>query len=224
MMSRRTISAPLLLAAMVLSLAACGDETDHICHEANPPIECVLKAPTSEANLLDNLQAAYEYRDVAAYSDLLADDFRFYFDPDTRSSNNLPEFWNSDTDSTQTGRLFTSTKVSEIRVNLTFNRTAVPDSRPGWSYIIVQDTFLEVDQIPDQSEPEGITFRVDGQIQKFYFRKGKSPADTLATSATAQRYYIVEWRDFGFGTGALASSAAVRPNTWGQIKASKNVS
>jgi hypothetical protein len=85
----------------------------------------------------------------------------------------------------------------------------------------VVDTFLEVDQLPGPGESEGVTLRVDGQLQHFYFRRGKNPADTLAASPAAGIYYLVEWRDFGMGSSKATTAGerpAVEESTWGRIK------
>ena len=175
------------------------------------------------ADVVNALQWAYRHRDAAVYGKLLADDFRFYFDPATRPDN-VPEFWTRLQDSTATGGLFRAADVSDIRVTLTFG-SDVPVNVAGqerWRKIRVTDTFLEVDKVPLTGEV--ITFRVDGDVQDFFVRKGRSPADTLAASPTAREWFLVEWRDLArlsvdAGHGIRATRpAANQANTWSNIK------
>jgi hypothetical protein len=164
-----------------------------------PPVEVYL-AQTSPANVLENLRRAYRNQNDEVYADQLATDFLFYFDPDTRSEKQLPEFWNKTQDSTQTYLLFESDQVSDIRIELTYIRESQPVNEVGrehWELINVTDETLEVDLKPEVGQDEGVTLLVEGQIHKFYFRRGRTEADTAAASPTSKNYYIVEWRDQG---------------------------
>ena len=81
----------LLIAAV--SLTSCGDEDTTEISKYLPP--------TSPRNVLMNLQQSYLDRNADEYGKLLADDFRFYINEDTRRQNpSLPEFWTSQEDST----------------------------------------------------------------------------------------------------------------------------
>jgi hypothetical protein len=177
---------------------------------------------TSPANDLKKLQTAYQRRDPIAYAELLADDFRFYFDPATRDEYNLPEFWTRLEDSTCTANLFASDEISELRLSvLEYDPAPEVVSEPGreaWRLIRVPDQKLEVDQKPRPGEPEGITYVIHGQRHDFYFRKGRSPGDTLA-SPSSQLWFIVEWRDSGRPLEAqVPDPAAVATTTWSELK------
>ncbi len=195
-----------LIPATVLAAALAG------CTKIEPPVRAVAILPqTSESNVLRNLQTAYKTRDIQEYAKLLAEDFQFYFDEGTRQQNGtLPVFWNQFQDSVETGALFASSDVTDIRIDLSFGspRPVSEIGRENWTSVDVLDTFLEVDLRPQPGELEGLTLRVDGQKQKFLFRKGRNPADTdTTTSATAKLYYITEWRDFGMqGKPEIASA------------------
>ncbi len=203
----------LTLVTMIL-MSGCGDDP------AKPDPSAYLDASSPE-NVLENLQTAYKLRESMPYADLLADDFRFYFDEGTRQQNgSLPEYWERSEDAAQTGALFASDQVTDIRVDLRHGAAepVTVAGRESWLRIRVTDTFLEVDLKPQPGELEGLTLRVDGQQNDFYFRKGKSAADTLSGSATAQFYHLVEWRDFGVGRSA-APDVLIESTTWGRIKA-----
>jgi len=175
---------------------------------------CFINCPqASPDNVLKNLQTAYLTKDIRQYSRLLADDFRFHVDTGTRQQLGLPEYWLHDEDSLRTRMLFESPKVSDIRIKLTYGSPR-PSTEVGGEdqvYIDVLDTFLEVDLAPSPSRPEGVTLRVDGQLQRFFFRKGRTPADPDSLN-----WYITEWRDYGFG--ATAPDLAGENTTWSRIK------
>lgn len=176
----------------------------------------------SPESVLQLLIKSYTRRDIVLYASLLAGDFQFWFDPDTRPST-VPDFWTRQQDSTGTGNLFAASDVSDIRIRLTYGTSTWDNTlgHAGWRKIRVTDTFLEVDKVPPTGEV--VTLRVDGDVQDFYFRRGRTPADTLATSPTARLWYLVEWRDLArlSGPGRLdeRGAAAARPmNLWGSLK------
>ena len=173
------------------------------------------------SDVLKNLQLAYKQRNITEYARLLADDFTFCFDPATRPEN-VPECWDRAADSTATGRLFAAMDVSDIRIVLTYG-SDVPVSEPGrekWRFIRITDTFLEIDKVPATGEV--ITFRVDGDVQDFYLRKGRSPADTLAASPTSREWFLVAWydraRQYSAQWPSVSGTATEAVTTWSGIK------
>jgi hypothetical protein len=176
------------------------------CTDTVPPVDGeVYLDQTSPDNVLINLQTSYKFRNIEEYAKLLADDFLFFFDPVTQEREQLPEFWNRFTDSVQTDRLFNSPDLIGTKIKLTYDKTPREVNESGrehWVYIDVGDTFLEVELGPTEEFEEGVTLLVDGQTNRFYFRKGRTEADTLAESATSQLYYITEWKDRGASVGS----------------------
>lgn len=195
-----------------LGLFGCGGEAD----------PCATCPPPGPADPIKELQLAYQRRDMGQYTRLLADDFTFCFDPDMRPAAPQP-CWDRAADSTATARLFAAADISDIRITLTYAGD-MPVNEPGkekWRRIRITDTFLEVDKVPPTTEV--ITYRVDGDKQDFYFRKGRNPADTLAASPTAKEWFLVAWNDLGRLNGSAATSAAgpkpaVATATWGSVK------
>lgn len=172
-------------------------------------------------DVLKNLQLAYKQRNIAEYARLLADDFTFCFDPATRPEN-VPECWDRAADSTATARLFAAVDVSDIRIVLTYG-SDVPVSEPGkekWRFIRITDTFLEIDKVPATGEV--ITFRVDGDRQDFYLRRGRNPADTLAASPTSKEWFLVAWydraRQYSAQWPSVSGTATEAVTTWSGIK------
>lgn len=92
----------------------------------------------------------------------------------------------------------------------------MPENHPHES---AKTPFIEVDK-PPVGGGEVLTIRIDGDVQDFYFRQGRTPADTLASSATSQLWYLVEWRDQGrlqFGS-QLTSPLATSISSWSYLK------
>ena len=205
------------MAVVVLALVmtGCSKSTG-----GNPDPDPYL-ARTSPDNVLNNFQVAWRKKDIGRYSQLLAEDYRFYFDNQTRMDKGLPPFWTAAQESTQVGKLFNSQRVSDIYISLKWPigaaHPAVEPGRENWVYLDVLDVSLDVDLAPTDQNPEGITYRVDGQKQRYYFRRGKTepaaPGDTL--------FYLTEWQDFG--AGYLSSTGVSRPTarqktTWSGVK------
>jgi hypothetical protein len=174
-------------------IVGCGNE------EAGP----IDSGGRNPRDILRNLEASYKFKNYEAYANLLADDFRFYPEPETREREQLPEYFDRLTDSLLTMRLLASDDLLDVKIALTFNPTPlyVP-GKPGWLRLDVLDTFLEAEFPATDEFPQGLTLHVDGHVQQFYFRKGRSEEDTLVTSPTAEDYYIVEWHDKGAPSGA----------------------
>jgi hypothetical protein len=187
MLSIRSLPAGLLVLALS-TLVGCGDD-DYV-----PPI-LWYKPQTTPANILDNLKTAYRFRDIDAYSKLFADDVYFFEDP--TDGEHLPETWNRFADSADTERLFQSPQVRQIRLSLSYSAPQVMNEagREHWLRIDVADSFFELDLVTP-SHPDGVTQIIDGyQPERIYFRKGRTEADRLTTSATSSLYFIVEWKN-----------------------------
>jgi len=206
--------------ALALPLAAGGCSDDEGC---DPNDECppppAYDEPTSPDNVLNNLQLSYRQREIAPYSALLAADFTFYFDPATRSQLGI-EYWTRTTDSLQTEQLFTSNDVTKITIDLNYPIGDEPVAGVGkerWRLKRVMDVFLDVDVEPAGSPVT--TYRIEDQTQDYYFRQGRTPADTLDSSPTASKWYLVEWRDHGSGFSKGRVGLSTTENaTWSNIK------
>ena len=180
--------------------------------------------PPSPENLIIDLAASYEDRDVEQYAKLLDPEFIFYFQPADIPAGLEREYWNRDEDSTGTAALFNAVnQVTGIYVDL--GAFTVEDSvraeDPGVKRIRLTHSKLEVDL------SDGTTLLVQGDIEDMYFRRGRAEAGTDST-----KWYLFEWRDIRGGGDSPGSRAApgaesdarapavplVRPTTWGMIK------
>lgn len=207
---RQPLAWALLLAALVLPLtfAGCGDEDDVV----DPPNAYLPQ--TSEDNVLHNFQVAWRERNSTEFAKLLANDFQYNFDPRTRTQLGI-EFWSKTSFVAGVMCLFEAPDVKKITIELTWPaNSAAPAGllapRHIWTRLFLSDVFLDVDVQPPGGEIT--TFRVEDQVQRFFFRRGATyppsgPGDTLV--------YIVEWRDEG--DSAQKPSLAVEPSTWSSI-------
>jgi hypothetical protein len=207
--------APALLA---LFLLACSDD------DSQEEEQDLYLNGNTPSILLQNLQRAWIHRDIEYYETLFSDDYRFYFAPSAIEQDpQLPEYWTRAEEVESVGQLFASENISDIRLSvMEYDPVPEPVNEPGlghWLLIKMTDEKLEIEQRPLPGQNEGITLLVDGQPQHFYFRKGKTEADTLASSPTSAKYYIVRWEDLGQGSSDfLGVRTATMPTTWGSIK------
>jgi len=151
------------------------------------------------------LQVAYRNREIEHFSDLIAPEYIFKFQP---SDANVvgTSFWTRNQDSTGTRALLTTTEVSEIRIELIYGR---PDSSVNTTLpvdslkIRLIATDLEVDQT------DGTTWVVSDQ-QDLFFRKG-----IQGKGENSGHWFIYEWDDL---PTVNSPGLPVEPITWGKIK------
>lgn len=185
----------LALALFAVFLVACGDG-DPI----RVPEDRYVNGNTP-ASLLEDFRRTWVNRDIEQYTTLFAEDFTFYFDPTALEENpTLPTFWGRAEGIERVSQLFASEKVEEIRLTLEYDPVAKPveeREREDWLFIRVTNEKLEIFLKPLPGESEGDTLLIEGKPQDFYFRKGMTEADTLASSPTSGKYKIVRWQDSG---------------------------
>jgi hypothetical protein len=215
---RMRLTRRLVPALLSLLLVACSDE-----NPMSIPENRYLNSNTP-ASLLEDFRRSWVYRDIEHYETLFADDFVFYFDGSTLEENPaLPEFWTRSEELNRVGELFASEEISDIRLLLEYDPVPEPVEDVGreqWLRIVVTDVMLQIDRTPLPGESEGTTYLVEDQVQHFYLRKGKTEDDTLPSSPTSDKYFIVSWRDLGPESWRdLDPLSASMPATWGRLKA-----
>ena len=202
----RKLAPALLLASLLLTS----------CAEDEPVYPPDPGWNSSEDYLLTGLQVAIRQRSADELGELLADDYRYYPDPDVQALFGL-EYWTRDQDLRAVKSLFESAEITRIVVDMKWPARSArgagfTGARSDWTRLDVQDIYLDVDQeLPGE---EANTFRVEDHIHQFFFRHGRTfppsgPGDTLI--------YLVEWRDLGrqFKPG---QPSAVVPESWSSIK------
>lgn len=210
---RRAAGGAALLVAAAVWVSGCGSDD---------PTAPALPEPggASPEEVIDLFQEAWRARDIDAYTGILATDYRFIPDPVTQDELGVASL-NAAEDSAAVARLFESEFVTKIAIELTWPGDPRPSGRidsPGWVYVDVLDVFLDVDFAPTGQEVT--TFRIEDQTQRFHFRRGIAPGDTLPESPTSERWFLVEWRDFGVGGFRSGSgpAPAVEATSWSQVK------
>lgn len=179
------------LLVVLLASTSCRNDT------GNPITRCktTFPAPSSD-NVLKNLETVLKNRDSEQFPNLLADDFRFYFDSATRDSLQLPEFWNKSQDSLAVTRLLSAPEVKDIRVRLQYNPSPSPVNEVGredWLMIEGRPT-IEIDYAPGNDPSAALTLVIQG-FDRFYFRKGRSAQAVIDGTPCPASYYLVEWRE-----------------------------
>lgn len=179
----------------------------------------------------DDFQRAWFERDPRGFALLLSNDYRFVLDSFTAQQTGLPSV-NARQDSVAVARILNAIEVEDVRIDLRFigstQTVTGPDGR-DWERLEVRDVLLEVDVRPIGEALT--TYRVEDQTQEFFFRLGASSGDTLAGSATRDRWFLVEWRDLGFfaapgsaegpsmgGAPGAGAAPAVEPVSWSGLK------
>jgi hypothetical protein len=192
-------------ALFFLMVAGCND----LPHRIEGP-ECGVCSsywqPTAPESLISNLQMSYRSREIKPYSQLLAPEFIFKFQPQDANDIGTP-FWTRDQDSTGTRALFATTEVSDIRINLIYGRrdSSVNMSPPVDSLKIrIITTDLQVDQT------DGTVWVVTDQ-QDLFFRQGLA-----ANRENPSHWLIYEWDDLP--TLGSPKLGGVRGTTWGNLK------
>ena len=188
----------------------CDDED--CCQGCRPIVRDVYPVSLDDPDsLLLQMQVAHARREIDRYAELLAHDFVFRF----QEGDITPELGPSLTfeqDSLTTRNMFASPEVTDIRLSL----TGAPAASALWEgeemqRVVLVDMLLEVDL------SNGVTLRVAGQTQHYYFQWGRPER-----GEDPGRYYLRAWRDIGGasapGSGlAEPASAAVSPVTWGGV-------
>lgn len=155
-----------VLAALLLPTAARADSAF-----------CAVGKPES---VLACLSAAFQSRDIAAYSRLLAPDFKFHF---VQVKTGQPGAgWNREDDVTGVGNLFAAQDVASIQHAITASNPPVQTGPDAWDITGIV-THLTV----TKADPARTPFVVDGDPQTFRIR---------AVATPEPHFEIYEWVDY----------------------------
>lgn len=200
MTSRWFNTVALLLLALGL---ACSDDST----TPPPPPESAVRNLTQKSDVLANLEYAYNKRRADVYDDMLDNSFTFFYTEGDVGSG-TPVQWGRDVESSVTTGLFNG--ASDIDLTLSFHdgvtwSTQVSGSET-WYYTTVFYHFTikigDATYIPNS-----------GAKAQFTVRDAGSQGDY------AHHWQLVEFRDLGGPSLALAIAAMTQPPTWGQVKA-----
>jgi hypothetical protein len=178
-----------------------------------PPLPSNYLPQTSPANVLANLQTAYEERNIDRYKELFAEDFIFVFNPldpvDPDHPN--PDQWSLTEELTVTENMFTDELVSKIE--LSSYTLGVPEQVDSLYYgprawkVRVDEANLQVHTRKEDGTL--LTLLVDGATEVFFLREEPSkpaPADGRPT------WYIFRWEDQPVGGKVAPTTASGKPD------------
>jgi hypothetical protein len=159
-----------------------GDPVDR------PPADYRIR--TTPANVIHNMQVAYEYMDAEKYLECLSEDFVFYPNEEDVGGD-IPQFWYKNTERTLHENMFSesppdpSLAVESIQLTLTLaHRDSVEADEPGeWNVIFEESVDLHVNLYT------GLTYYANAP-SKYFFRKAEEPGPNGEVL-----WEIYEWQD-----------------------------
>jgi hypothetical protein len=168
----RRLAVPALLAVFACLLAGCWNPFAPPGGEGGGGGTADFKVRTSPANVLHNIETAYEYRNAGEYLDCLSEDFIFYpSDEDVQDPDlNIPPEWEKAEETTMHTNMFDDgSDVESIALTLTDSNITYDEGDPSDpdddTYIYEEDVDLRVNLsgglILLASTPSEYHFRVD---------------------------------------------------------------
>jgi hypothetical protein len=210
---RLTLAAVFLAAA----LAGCGDKENcwgGWCGDDPPPDPPAFLPRTSPANLLHNLQRAYERRNVAEYESLLAKDFTFVLSAEDQQYPGMPDSWERGPEVQIHTHMFDAGLVQTL--TLTFvPADSVWNPADGMYTVLMSNVNLYLLGATPAHPGDVKEYRMANGWEKFWFRKNGWTVPGKADSV----WTIVKWQDSPTGGLTARGSALGVEVTWGAIKA-----
>lgn len=189
-----------VIAALMLVAPGCLFSPDP--KPPEPPVSQYMPR-TTISGVLNNLQVAYENRDLQRYKELFdLDEFMFVFDPiDVNDPDtDIPESWFWPEEETATRNMFEDDLVERIELSFVQGTPANPsesdeEDRPfpeGTKKVIVTEVNLLVDV---RQDPENVRYEVRGDNAWFFLVQ-----DTTEVQDGLPVWKIFEWRDKTIGS------------------------
>jgi hypothetical protein len=149
-----------------------------------------FRARTTPANVLYNLQKAYEKRSTAEFESLLATNFVFVLSPEDQQKPDMPDQWGRDQEIQIHSHMFDNELVQTL--TLAFEPgDPVWDPANGLYMVRIINVNLYLDGATPAHPSDVKEYRVTGGHAKFWFRKNPwFAADTRDSVWT-----IVQWAD-----------------------------
>jgi hypothetical protein len=158
------------------------------------------------SDVLNNIEYSYNKRDANVYDQLLDVNFTFFYTDGDVNGGGTPVQWGRDVEGQVTTGLFNG--ADHIDLTLYFhngvNWFAENAGSETWYFTTVFYNFAikigDTTYIPSAGAKAQFTVRNDGTEEK-------------------PKWKLVEFRDLGGPSLALAIAASTEPTTWGQVKA-----
>ena len=212
---KRSLFAALMVA--VVALVACGDD-DPTGPVPNQPAD--FKNLTEKSHVLNNIEVAYNRRNIQRYEQLLDQDFTFFLSTGDVGGG-LPSQWDRSTDITANTNLFAVDppddipRCKNIEMNVeweddsgnskvTWVEITTPGGEKRYTTLVYYNFRFDVE--PDMSYPNN-----PGAKVQFTMRN--------AGTDEAPQWKLVEMRDLGDPELVVRTSSGTESSTWGGIKA-----
>jgi hypothetical protein len=172
-----------------LLVAGCGKKTEQ---EAENPRAAWASSPEK---VVQGIMHAYQTRDDSLYASLLADDFRYYFEPAGADSADVLG-WGKEEEVVATSNLFKTQDVVSLSYELQAGPAHPDPDHEGWMVVPVSGG--EMDVVVRNKEPMKVTLNRQELIMR--------PLDD------GKRWVIEEWHDYpapdtGSGGGETPAEA-----------------
>jgi hypothetical protein len=159
---------------------------------------------TSPANLLRNLQKAYEKRNIAEYESLLAKDFVFTVSAEDSLIPGMPDYsWGHDSEVQAHTHMFDAGLVQTLTVTFVAAKP-VWDPADRMYTVVVSNVNLDINGVTPAHPTDVREHRVTNGREKFWFRKN----GWLSPGTPDSVWTIVRWDDAGVSG----------QESWGSIK------
>jgi hypothetical protein len=199
----------LLFAISALVFGGC--EPDRV----TPPTPANFKSLEAKDDVLFNLEASYNLRDIKELRKLLDDDFEFYVSTSDYTQGDLPPRWKFDDEVVATTNLFDPEydnhwRATNIALKLSYHEWAPVAPEPQYT----GEEWFSMDvvyNITVQTAP-GVDIKGNNLKARLIIRRSEVDGETI--------WRIIRWRDIGDDrSGIGGSSGTVSESTWGYIKA-----
>jgi hypothetical protein len=199
----------LLLVAAVVALFAVACSDDSV--QPTPCLSCGGKPLSKKSDVLNNIEYAYNKRNIAKYDELLDDNFTFFYTQGAVSGGGTPVQWGRPDELTTTSGLL----AAADKVDLTIDwKDADGNATVQWvEQISGSETWYYTTAFYHFTIKIGDTTYIPNTGAKAQF--------TVRNAGTAEKpkWKLVEFRDLGASSLLNATSKATEPTTWGQVKA-----
>jgi hypothetical protein len=198
----------LSVAVVALFALSCGDDTTG----PTPPVSSryVEKDLSNKADVLNNIEYAYNKRNVTSYDRLLDDNFTFFFTEPGPGGGTAVQ-WGRPDELTTTSGLLAAANSMNMSIDW---KDSSGNSTVQWSeQISGTETWYDATVF--------YHFVIKIGENTYIPNNGSKAEFTVRNAGTAEKpkWKLVEFRDLGAPSFVNATSMATEPTTWGEVKA-----
>ena len=198
----------MLIAVVALFALSCGD--DSVTPTGGTGSPYVKKDLSNKSDVLNNIEFAYNKRNMDAYNELLDDNFEFFYTEDGVGGG-TPVQWGRPDEVTTTSGLLAAADKMDLAIDwkddhgiATAQWTAQISGTETWYYTTVFYHYTikigDTTYIPNAGSKAQFTVRNAGTDEK-------------------PKWKLIEFRDLGGPSFAAMRVSATEPTSWGKVKA-----